>query len=100
MSVKGEFVRILGAYVELLDAADAVSAREGAALLREINDACREAQGGHALERAAHRVLEQLKPGGAIDRIELRRAGEREHLERETRHLVALCRAISGEVEA
>lgn len=99
MSVNGEFLRVLGSYVELLESADASGTIELAARLREIHDAEREDWGGRGLDRAARDVLDELRPGGAIARLRFARIAERESFEADTEHLVSLCRAISGAVD-
>lgn len=100
MSVNGEFQRVLGAYVELLESVEAAGADACAQTLRAIQHADREAWGGRGLERAARAVLEQACPGGAIATLRIARAGERERFERDTDHLLALCRAIAGAVDS
>ncbi len=97
MSVNGEFARVLGAFVELLESADVDGAERCVATLRAIGEGDRASWGGRGLEAAARRVLSETRPGGAIAALRFRRAGERERFEADTDHLVTLCRAITGE---
>ncbi|MGH0035802.1 MAG: hypothetical protein ACQGVK_12320 [Myxococcota bacterium] len=96
MSVNGEFLRVLGAYIELLESSEAAGASECASRLRAIHSSDRESWGGSGLEDAARRVLEQTRSDGAIARVRFARAAERERFATDTEHLVALCRAIAG----
>lgn len=96
MSVNGEFLRVLGAYIELLEGADAAGADEVASRLRAIHRADRASWGGRGLERAARDVLDEIRPGGSASRLRFARAGERERFETDTDHLASLCRAIAG----
>ncbi len=94
MSVHGEFQRVLGAFVEFLEASEARASHDEAAALRAIQDGLRAAPAGAGLEHAAERVLERC--GDVVDRVGVPRASEREQLDANAAHLAALCRAILG----
>jgi len=94
VSVQGELQRVLGSYVELLEASGSREAERCAAALREVLDSA--PAGGRELERAARRVGGICGTDGRAAREAARSTVEREALADQEQHLLALCRAVAG----
>ena len=91
MSVRGEFLRVLGSLIEFLEASQARGAESAAGTLRGLHG-----EEVRDLSVLAESALDACAPGGLVDGVGYTTASERERADENREHLAAICRAILG----
>lgn len=91
MSVRGEFIRVLGSFIEFLEASEARGADRAADALRAIH-----AAEVRDLSESARAALACCEEGGIVVELRFATETERARCADNAQHLVAVCNAVLG----